>query len=195
VTVPTAVAACLAVLGECDGVTVSRTHEAHSGRAELVALAEEAVRMAPIASEWSGYAIPPEIAFVTAFAEGGCHNLNRDHVRDPLHRSSGFFAMRPACYSKFARRAGLPFLSRDGLGLEEWSLEVCGHNRSHPIQQVRVYFTAAAYYLRAESGDVARFFSIWRWGYPTERAYADRCAAIWRRRFGSYPRGGKLSRR
>jgi hypothetical protein len=52
--------------------------------------------------------------------------------------------------------------------------------------------TAAAYYLRANGGDVSRFFSIWRWGYPTETTYAARCARIWRDRFGTYPPTGRL---
>ena len=193
-TVPTAVAVVLSVLSECDGVTVSRTHEPHESRQTIVAMAREAYRMAPIASGWCGYQIPPEMAFVTAFAEGGFHNLNRDHVADPQHRSTGFFAMRPACWTKFARRVGFDdLLPRKKFDSDdEWARYICVLNRDFPEDQVDVYFTAAAYYLRANGGDVSRFFSIWRWGYPTETTYAARCAKIWRDRFGTYPPKGKL---
>lgn len=188
----------MAILGECDGVTVSRKHEGHEARDVFVAMAEESQAMAPLASRWCGYQIPPEIAFVTMWKEGGGHNLNRDHVADPWHRSTGFFAMRPSCYSKFSVRAGLPVPTHEEWGTaNEWSLEVCAFNRDHPIYQVRVYFAAAAYYLRQEDGDVRRFFSIWRYGYNDPlTGYATDCARLWRKKFGveSWPVGGRLKR-
>ena len=191
-----AVAVAMAALGDCDGTTVSRKHEPHGPPELYEQMAWEATKMARDASAWCGYVVPPEIAWTTMLAEGGAHNLNRDHVRDPMHRSTGFFAMRPSCYSKFSRRAELPCPTREMFpDRDEWSLEVCAFNRDHPLYQVRVYFAAAAFYLRQEGGRVDRFFSIWRWGYPTARDYPAACERIWRGRFGTYPKDGQLARR
>jgi hypothetical protein len=182
----------MAILAECDGKTVSRKHETHASRAEVSAIVSECARMAPIASAWCGYVVPPETFWVTAACEGGWHNLNRDQVVDPWHRSTGYVAMRPSCYTKFSRRSAQQFISRAGLDLDEWSVDVCGHNRGHPLQQVRVYFSAWAYYLRQEGGAVDRVASIWRYGYPTEPSYARRNREVWQRVFGTYPEGGQL---
>lgn len=157
-------------------------------RAELVEVYREAERFAPIPSEWAGYEIPWCLAWVVAQREtnhiNSCDNC---HGGGPGNaRSAGYFGIGvPA-----ARRW---YVTPQPIYSPRYSSEeVCDFLVARPRAQVHILFRMAAYYLRANGGNLYSFFSIWRTGQPEGTDYAAECRAIWRARF-PWPRDGRLT--
>lgn len=175
-------------LGGCE------RHHQHSDDKQLRAVFAECERMAPIASKWCGYEIPPWLATVTMAEETNFHNrLYERPVKDPYKRSGGFFSIRSGVFCKWAERAEMSYPPQDEYpDLAAWSKAVAYYEVDEPIEQVRVWYVMAAFYLRRYGGRLEPFWSVYRWGVTGETSYPHDCKSITKRYWGVAPPDWRL---
>lgn len=187
--VPTAVAAALAVVAGFGGEGVVGPYGRTATRMELVVLFREAEAFRPIASRWCGYRIPPEAVYAIGAAESGWRN-NSAHCRGggPGNgRSAGYWSLTYRCVRESAGPLGLPVPAA--------AESICDWTVAHPSAQARIVLHRLARQLRRYHGDL--WAALAAYG-PEDRPrdYPADVRAVWIRTFGarSWPAEGRLPR-